>query len=174
MTGRSLRTLTNSAGGALALTGGGSGGRAGGGGGGGGGGGDASVTYSDRSVSSWGGGAQQEPTNQSREQLWSWIGRRGESQLHGDTHTQDEGFSSTRLVKRLQCGVRVPTPHLIRSIATCERLISRSPSRPSDKQQQSHSKLLTSDTVWAPWGSGWTRVGVWGRRGKGEGEKSEK
>lgn len=52
MTGSSLRTLTNSAGGALALTGGGSGGRAGGGGGGGG---DASVTYSDRSVSSWGG-----------------------------------------------------------------------------------------------------------------------
>lgn len=87
MTGRSRRTLTNSAGGALALTGGGSGGRASGGGGGGGGGGDASVTYSDRSVSSWGGGAQQEPTNQSREQLWSWTGRRGESQLHGDTHT---------------------------------------------------------------------------------------
>lgn len=57
--GRSLWTLTNSAGGALALTGGGSRGRAGGGGGGGGcggGGGDASVTYSDRSVSSWGEG----------------------------------------------------------------------------------------------------------------------
>lgn len=55
-TGRSLWTLTNSAGGALTLTGGSSGGCAGGSGGGrgGGGGGHTSVTYSDRSVSSWG------------------------------------------------------------------------------------------------------------------------
>lgn len=73
--------LTNSAGGALALTGGGSGGCrqvfavAGVGG-------DVSVTYSDRSFSSW--GAQQEPTNQSTEQLWSSTVMR--RQLHGNTH----------------------------------------------------------------------------------------
>lgn len=96
MTGRSLRTLTNSAGGALALTGGGSGGRAGGGGGGGGGGGDASVTYSDRSVSSWGGrgttGADKSEQRTAVE-LDREEGRVTATWRH--THTGDEGFSST-------------------------------------------------------------------------------
>lgn len=46
-------------------------------------------------------------------------------------------------------------------------------SRPGDKQQQSHDKLLTSDTVWAPWGSGWTRGEGVGEE-SGRGEKSEK
>lgn len=101
VTGRSLWTLTNSAGGALALPGGSLGGGAGGSGGGGGG--DASMTYSDRSVSSWG-----EEHNRSRpiraEKSWTWR-----SDSYMDTHTHKMKAPLAHVTgEEFRCGVCQP------------------------------------------------------------------